>query len=630
MNKNALPLVILVVLLLVVVGAIAWIFTAKEQTASITQSASPDVASVATTGGTAELTLLDTLSPDTAVAFKLNPRNFQPLFDYFVDEFNKFSATKVWQQFHVTELIQQNFEKGFKESEAGKGSDPEESYKKFQEALTLTKETWNDLDEMLTLVSGKTFKAGANLEIPSVLERLTFSKEVTVKKVSSFLNEKILEGKSEIKNNEFSLTKTNDTTYKVSAKNPADGTTVEAGLTISGTTLELTVGSATHDVFFVGAGQPSMGSLEKWRKIAATPIEQAAVSLYIDPAKASEIVISIIKQGSAASGSPVDANALLAMKSWQGIEAITYSSNFVKGLNARNCVVVGADTDLGKMYGKLFALRSMDKGKLVVPTLMNSRTVLGGSISLVGAVSALKYMKDFYAKITPAAAEEQKAELEKIKAVFDKMEKVITKFGFQEIGAVLNAPSGIPMPEVGVLFGRGSLKDEALLNELKTFIDGLAPGMVTISSDTQGKKFLQIGNPAEMGGAALAGGVVQHNSFAAGMSEFYVDEADKLIAGGKSYFDEFAIDPSSILHNLNEVDYYLYLNTEPAIMTAKPFLPMAAGPLEQQGLPLGVEDVEEGLNLLSGAIIFGQKTTQIDNQLVCSDSSIMSLKAKGS
>ena len=110
-----------------------------------------------------------------------------------------------------------------------------------------------------------------------------------------------------------------------------------------------------------------------------------------------------------------------------------------------------------------------------------------------------------------------------------------------------------------------------------------------------------------------------------GINELYLDGGAAALRAKKSKLDSFNLKASGLDAILPGSEYYVYLNTEPAFVALRPFLPMVLS--QQPGTDVTPGDVEEILNFLSGALVISQKTERQSKEIVCAENVLATLGA---
>lgn len=576
---------------------------------------------------------------DAVFVLNFSPRKFDPAVSYVTSRWDELNKTKVFRMLDVNKNFWQEFRKGFEKGKNQGALDQASQDLVFEEVMNWCQEFWSSL-EGLTLVIGPEFfetlvEYMDNPEtqaIPTVLLEARFKDENFPKRVVKLLDEKLLEGKTEIEKPGGRITRNSagsKTNYTQSwnVKKESGAKNIPGNLIFNGSSIVEVFGAQTEESFRPKSAEDSL-AFAMDGKLGQAILPNSASAFYINfaPLKA---VIEKIKSVDQSKENDQ------AWEIWNkfvtnDLDVLTASLNFEGGVRARNCSSLKTESKLKGFYRELSKGEAGGNSKNLLKYLLEDRTFFAFSIDTTGALAYFSYLQDLYSSVGAPS-------LDIFVSVLETLKNTLTKLKPSEISFLLNTNIGVPIPD-GALLMKTELAGEAsplkvikdTLEAIKTEIyakTGASPQgpNFEVASAKDGKEFLKIS--VEGSPFFLVGQPLNNTAFGFAMTEFALSELEKLLKSDKSYFGNFEEHVPGVLASLDSGDFYAYINTAPLIEMGRSFIPFMLMN-QPPGGNIKPEDVEEVLSLFSGSFVSAQRTVAMDANIFCTDSYSLTLPRK--
>jgi len=563
---------------------------------------------------------------DVLAVSELRPQHVKPFVDFLLSQWQRLSATALWKRYDVGNFLKQQFEEGFKR-DTGEGAprDSEKELQNFYSLMASMHQFFTDMKSGFVIVSRKTFAVKDAAVIPYLLFELSFASGEIPTAVSKYLDSELLKGKESLTQPNASVVRSATATgvrYAIEFR-PDGVPPIPSSLVVDGGRVEYRLGASDDAAFFVSNGSPALVSTDRWKKLAALSQDTDAWQSYVEPAALMKMITDLFT--AMGDAPPPLENTGFAV--WKEMDGMLISANLYGGLKARSCVAVRSGSELEKTYDKVFAARGSESAPHKFRYLLGDRSILGVQLNMGGVAQSLEVIAKYIEQSMAAAEPAQIAELQETIA---RVQQFINEFGFREVGLLMDGPAGMPIPEGGLYLGSGKIaagevlaKLEASLTSMVSQLGPEAGVKISRAKNAAGHELLHIGK--EDGGMELVGMALEDGSVLFGLNELYLDGGAAALRAKKSKLDSFNLKASGLDAILPGAEYYMYLNTEPAFVALRPFLPMVLS--QQPGTDVTPGDVEEILNLLSGALVTSQKSQRQSKEIVCAESVVATLSA---
>ncbi len=563
---------------------------------------------------------------DVLVVSELRPQHVKPFVDFLLTQWQRVSATALWKRYDVGSFLKQQFEEGFKR-DTGDGTprDSEKELQNFYALMASMHQFFTDMKNGFVIVSRKTFVVKDAVAIPYLLFELSFTSGQIPTAIGKYLDSELLKGKESLTEPNVSVVRSTTATgvrYAIEFR-PEGVPPIPSALVVDGGRVEYRLGASEDAAFFVANGSPALVNTDRWKQLAALSQDTDAWQSYVDPAALMQTVNGIFT----ALGEPLPPLENTGFAVWKEMDGMLITTNLYGGLKGRSCVAVRSGGELEKAYDKLFAARGSERAPHQFRYLLGDRSILGVQLNMTGIAQSLEMIAKYVEQSMAAAEPAQVAELQETVA---RVQQFINEFGFREVGMLMDGPAGMPLPEGGLYLGSGKVSPTEVLAKLEASLTSmtnqLAPDAgvkISRAKNAAGRELIHIGK--EDGGMELIGMALDDGSILFGINELYLDGGAAALRAKKSKLDSFNLKASGLDAILPGSEYYVYLNTEPAFVALRPFLPMVLS--QQPGTDVTPGDVEEILNFLSGALVISQKTERQSKEIVCAENVLATLGA---
>jgi len=599
MNNRTL-LVVWVLALLGIGGYVYYIYGNKEGdgAASIssigtTDSPVPQLA----TGGAPSTDLIGGLNSKAMLAFSIRPNGFEPIATYAREFLTHLKDTQAAQKSGIAMQIQAALDKGFLSLAEISATDPESA-----RAIRIAGQVWGDLNELLLIFSKE--KVREDLPVPVVGIAAKFNSKEGASKFRTFVDKGILLGKPSIKEQEFSFAKSaNDGEYGFEIYPQGMPGAIEGTVKFNGEVLNITVGSKDTK-YFDSNGSDSFIQSKAFSGLLASRSSAPAYLAYVDAKPLATFVRSLeplmqLTSG-APDGLPEAVNPISQMLHYlDNVEGGAIVGSFDSGFVNEACV----RGDLAKLNADKLGNKRASTD--VFPFLIGNTTVL----ALRFDIPYMKYLIETQTHSLPPEVAQS----------FQPAFKFIDEIGAEEVGVVVNAPAGSPMPEGSLYL---STKDGTnLLQRFRTGVDAMSQGMgmplpvqFTDSKSQQGKPLLQVMNPS---GMPVVGGVVGGSTLMFSLNENSLAVAEDNLTKGQSVLQKFTLASGTPFPSLQGVSTVYLINLAPAMDTVRGFAPMLMMQPGADMLLQDPKDLDEVLNLLAGSAVFMQANSIKGSDVLC-------------
>lgn len=570
---------------------------------------------------------LKTLRDDLLLVSWVSPRNLDPAIQWLQSLRDSLRKSKIWNSFEVEKHFLDNFEKGFNAS-----NDPAQNkLPQFSEFLTLVQDLWWATSEILIAVSGETVKLAGQLDFTPGLVEMVLTKKEPIQKLMQMVDTQLLNGQEEFKNDDFSIRKGGiGKPYTIHLVGLEGSDTIGAIL-FSEQTIQLTIGVENSSSLQAKDQTKSFGASPKWKGIQESILPKSAFALYLEPKAVTTLMTKI--SGLTALAADGQTNEIaraqeMISKTFGELTSQLSSGAAYRALEGKSCVTVVSGSTLETFYNQWLEAKKNSSGKHRFTKLIGERTIVAGNLFLGGSLVMIDYLKKFYGF---DSKESQAPEFAMIEQVITKMEPIVKKLAIEDVGILINSPFGSPMPEGGILLGGSVLEGKALFGEVETVLKDLLVQLdpegttVTVKSlaSQSGKDLLQL-IPAD-GQFSVYGGVIDGHSFLFGLSENFIEEAEKTMATETGYFDNLSSALGKGISHLKGSDYFWYVNTQPAFQMLKPFIPMVLAQKPDAGIELA--DIDQFLQIFTGGVLMSQKSFKESTDRTCTESYLTTIRA---
>jgi hypothetical protein len=544
-----------------------------------------------------------TLPAETLAFFHLRPRQIDPLISYLTLQWEKLHRAKAWNKVDGDAMLLDHLVSEFS---GASGSNPEQ-IKQMKAVGEEAWQVWSTLTEVSIVVLEKTFHAEPNFDIPMVKVSADFSTTAAPERLRQFVDREILQGKDQIKK-QGSLIRINPELYQAELPKEAGGFKVV--LSVKPLHIALSVGSDNFDQFVSVDSKSSLSEAADWKKIQGAATASAAISYFFRPEKANELFIRAVSNAPGLEKQEIEKFTASLSRVWKDIGAGVSSSSFDNGIAQSSCLSMKPDSTTAGIYRAFYETRS--NGDSPFLGLINSRTVFLTKANVGGVTKWLESFASLYSCDTPDCVQMRDA--------IDKIKQPIETFGFREFGIAASGRQGNAIPDLVLYLGQAKLSGSQLLEQVSSTVTQLKESAggnaqqitasITGGNDGQSVFKLAVGN------ATVIAKVVAGNSMVLAMNEQLIAEAAEGIAAAKPAITGL----EAYLNDLSQADFFLYSTITPVVPNLRPYFPFllsTQSPDLEPGKRMGEEDLNEVLELLSGTLLFYQRTTGFDGSIYC-------------
>jgi fructose-specific component phosphotransferase system IIB-like protein len=617
-------LAILIALVVVIAAAYYLVYAPRQETAptsTLPASVNQEALQPLAPG------LADKLSENTLLFVSVTPRKLDAVINYLANFYSRAMQTRLAQKVGYPQQIEQAFMQGMisdlTEPDA-QSPQAQERVAEIKQGWEKIKAVWGALGEINVAVSGSTFVSAQGRELPKILAQVNVLKPEAAADLSNFLDQQVLKGQPQMQQGELTLRKGSAPgLYDLQVQKPGQQVELSALLQIMPAKINFLVGAKDENEFYA---TPALAASSNWQRLQQmrradnwlfSYLGREQIANYLD--KAMQAMPQDQTRG--------DAEMLrrMTIDQWKDLSALAYALNAAGGMGAASCFVMRPGSAMDQAQVKAFAARQGAGAKSQVEKLISARSIIAVRALMLGADSYL----DYFLNLWKSSLSLPSGDKTYVDTLFERIKSEYQTFGFKEFGLVINAPAGLPVPEVGIYLGEGKLAGEEALRKLAALIDEISASgpananaqapmkMAELTTGSQGQTLLQINAGGAAGGMPLVGSAAANNSLLFGLSEIFISEADKALTSGTGFLSGTLAAKNPAVAQLAAADYYWYLNSQPAIVALKSFIPLLA--MQAPEKQLTPEDFDQALDLITGAVILTQNTKRDESGVVCAE-----------
>jgi hypothetical protein len=617
MSKKAL---VISILLVVLIGGVLWY---REKQAR--QALHPEGLSVPVTGIAANEPAADSslrkLSQDVSFAVAVYPQELKPAIDNLQGFAQKISATKAWKELNPGT----NIEAIVTEHVFGPEPDSAAQLKGLtQSALKLSQllqQNWNSIKEVVLAASQSLGQlespaSESKIRMPRLFLGLSFASPDLPAKLYKNVSILIPEGRTELKGEDFSLTKISPDGKVFQFSTPLKNeVTLTMELEFAESGIMVFIGPDARQAFLNTTQGPLLSS-QKWQSLSPARLIRPAVMAYMDSPALGQIAKQLLETSSTGlTPEAVDSVSRAWLQTFNSLGVSSFSTTVSDGWSFKQCQLPSS--------GEISALKEVP-----VALTADSRQFITNGVILAGSASgrAIAMAVDAAAKGYQADTQNQQElpdSWKRFQAQINAVKSALKKLQLRDAGLVVNAPSpGAFMPELGVyLTSQAPLS----LTSFSEILNGLFAAISQGEEDaaTPAPKAQVVNDPS--GGERIeigSGEMPAVRGLLLGKSTILLSTGESLfqLASGSSgrYLDPLLAARPALKSHLEQSEMYEYLNTGAVIDFGKGFLPLLL--MQKPDVNLDQASVDELLNLLKVSVLSATTYSQDPQGLFCSDS----------
>ncbi len=631
MSRN---LVTVLVVLLAVAGGGVWYFSKDPRFQNFFGSVGDSIQDVVGAGKpfeAVERPLLARVRADAILVFDLVPGNFQPLIDWVKAIAENVRQTKVWKDNNLDEKVKAGFDEGVRQSFASRNPDAEVTT---EQALRDNAENWqliidviNSVKEISFVATGDSFEIHPGIAVPRAAVAVSFTSK---EKAREWFDkaEKELRAKPEPPSKTLVSYEPNRISMTVNEE--VEGVQFQAALQLVDQNLYGLFGTTSQETVF---------SDKEGDALFASGRKGAAVQAFIPKAPVYfqanyEKIVGLVDKAMQSPEVPeeVRKEAAPLLQIYRDFSEFGASIGVADGIQGRTCISGKKGSAGARMYESLAPVLAEDRSP-ITKSLISDKTFF--AFSFKAKLMAVGF--DYFINMMPqVVAQDPNPESAEILKVFEQVRQVFvrfdTRFAFKEITNTIQAgPIGLT-PAGTLVFSGSSLKDEALLNEFKKFVEtDLAPLIaeqgaplhLAMKKDLGGRDYLEVTSAT---GLSALGQVIDGNSLVLAMDTAGLESTRNAVKAEKGFFDNYDLRHGRVDLGLKNSDFFGYLGLKAVTELLSPFAGMIAmGAMQDPSVKVTPEDVQEFLEKAKTNMFWYQASSMRD-EVACSDGRMVILK----
>jgi hypothetical protein len=380
-------------------------------------------------------------------------------------------------------------------------------------------------------------------------------------------------------------------------------------------------GNHSANDFLATSGADRIENHASFKRVSAGFLPKSGIHFFFDLQRASQYIKSLFdfveKLDTSNAADLAEARKVLDL--YDDFEAFAGSIATTPDIGMKSCVASKPGSVMDRIYNEFLNERKARQGVYQAHKVVDERTMFALSVSMDVLTISSKFFQEKYSDPSkiPGMDQEGAVEMQKVYGAFDAARQVIDTFRFKDVAAVVNKPLMGMIPTGGVYFGGSVLKDAELVNKAAETIRSVGGPAVPlkVGADPDGKPRIELaGSPGMIVYIAL----VKDDSLFMTMDLSLVDSLKAALSGERSYFDTTSLGRSGLQKFLENLDYFMYLNTDSILAMAKPYVPLLLA--QQPDLKIEQAEIDELLTRLRTSLLISQRSYQTQTNGMCTES----------